>query len=171
VFEFIETSKGSQWVDYEKQIAVLPMHTRSEVWMAIIRGATGIMYFTHAWRPKFNEFEPTEEMRAELKRLNAQITRLAPVIVADAAKEKVSVSFDGDLHGELMARSHDNSLYLFINNLDLKWRGGRATIRMEGLKKGTPVEVVDEARELIADHESFSDDFAPLGVHIYRIQM
>jgi hypothetical protein len=169
VFEFIETSKGSQWVDYEKQIAVLPMHTRAEVWMAIIRGATGIMYFTHAWRPKFNEFEPTEEMRAELKRLNGQITRLAPVILADEAKEKVSISFADGLAGEVMAWSYKGSLYLFANNLDLKWRGGKATIRVEGLKRGAKIEAVDEGRELVADDGGFAEEFAPLGVHLYRI--
>jgi hypothetical protein len=170
VFEFIETSKGSQWVDYEKQIDVKPMHTRAEVWMAIIRGATGIMYFTHAWRPKFNEFEPTEEMRAELKRLNAQITRLAPVILSDPVEQPVSITFADGLAGEVMAKKHDGALYLFANNLDLKWRGGKATIDVEGLKKGTEIEVVDEDRRLIADEGKFADDFPALGVHIYRIR-
>jgi hypothetical protein len=170
VFEFIETSKGSQWVDYAKQIDVKPMHTRAEVWMAIIRGATGIMYFTHAWRPKFNEFEPTEEMRAELKRLNAQITRLAPVILSDAAEQKVSITFADELPGEVMTRKFDGSVYLFANNLDLKWRAGKATIEVEGIKHGTQIEVVDEDRHINADDGKFTDDFPTLGVHIYRIR-
>jgi hypothetical protein len=168
VMECIETSKGSQWVDYAKQIDVKPMHTRSEVWMAIIRGATGIMYFTHAWRPAFNEFEPTEEMRAELKRLNEQITRLTPAIMADEFKGKVAIAFDGDLHGEVMAREHEGSIYLFVNNLDLKWRPGKAQISVEGLKKGTKIEVIDEGREIVAEDGRFGDDFEPLAVHLYR---
>jgi hypothetical protein len=169
VMECIETSKGSQWVDYGKQIDVKPMHTRAEVWMAIIRGATGIMYFTHAWRPAFNEFEPTEEMRGELKRLNAQITRLTPVIVADEFGGKVQIAFEDGIHGEIMARQHEGSVYLFANNLDLKWRAGRATIAMEGLKKGTKIEVVDEGREIVAEEGRFPDQFEPLVVHVYRI--
>src|SRR6266850_2499639 len=171
VMECIETSKGSQWVDYAKQIEVKPMHTRSEVWMAIIRGATGIMYFTHAWRPAFNEFEPTEEMRLELKRLNDQITRLTPAIVANEFKGKVGIAFENDLHGEVMAKEHEGSIYLFANNLDLKWRAGRAEISMEGLKTGTRIEVIDESRQIVAEEGRFGDDFGPLGVHIYRIKM
>jgi hypothetical protein len=136
--------------------------------MAIIRGATGIMYFTHAWRPAFNEFEPTEEMRAELKRLNEQITRLTPAITGDEFKGKVAIAFDGDLHGEVMAKQHEGSIYLFANNLDLKWRPGKAQISVEGLKKGTKIEVIDEGREIVAEEGRFGDDFEPLAVHLYR---
>ncbi|HEV8605187.1 MAG TPA: transglutaminase-like domain-containing protein [Tepidisphaeraceae bacterium] len=168
VFECIETSKGSQWVDYAKQIDVKPEHTRAEVWMAIIRGATGIMYFTHAWRPAFNEFEPTEEMRAELKRLNGQITKLTPPILADEFAGKVGISFEDGVKGEIMAKEHEGSVYLFANDLDMK-KGGKAMISLEGLKKGQRVEVVDEGREIAAEQGNFSDEFGALGVHIYRI--
>ena len=137
--------------------------------MAIIRGATGIMYFTHAWRPAFNEFEPTEEMRVELKRLNGQITRLTPMIVADEFKGRVGISFEGDLHGEVMAKEYEGSIYLFANNLDLKWRGGHAVIEVEGLKRGSKVEVIDEGREIVAEQGKFGDDFETLAVHLYRI--
>jgi hypothetical protein len=110
-------------------------------------------------------------MRAELKRLNAQITQLAPAILSDAAKQKVSISFADGLAGEVMAKSYDGSIYLFANNLDLKWRAGTAIIEVEGLKKGTKIEVIDEAREIIADDGNFSDHFDRLGVHIYRVML
>jgi hypothetical protein len=32
VYTWIETSKGSKWMSYEKQPDVLPIHTRNEVW-------------------------------------------------------------------------------------------------------------------------------------------
>jgi hypothetical protein len=31
------------------------------------------------------------------------------------------------------------------------------------------VQVVDEGREIVADEGKFSDEFTPLGVHIYQI--
>ena len=169
VFTCIETSKGSRWITYERQKDVKPEHTRAEVWMAIIRGATGIVYFTHAWFPSFKEFAPTPEMQNELKRLNEQITRLAPAILADPAKQQVSISLAGNLQADLMAKQHEGALYLFANNLDMARKSGVATIKVEGLKKGTKVEVIDEGREVVADDGSFADEFGPLAVHLYRI--
>lgn len=171
VFAFIETAKGSRWVSYERQLDVRPEHTRAEVWMAIIRGATGVVYFTHAWRPAFTEFAPAEPMRAELKRLNAQITRLAPVILSAPAEERVTVSFAGGLTGEVTARRHAGALYLFANNLDMNGRAGAATFTVEGLRQGARVEVLDESRHLTARDGGFADDFAPLAVHLYRIPL
>jgi hypothetical protein len=169
VFAFIETSKGSRWIDADRQKDVRPEHTRAEVWMAILRGATGIAYFTHAWRPEFTEFRPDEEMQRELKRLNEQITRLAPVLLSGPARAKVSIAFEGGLAGEAAAREHEGSLYLFANNLDMKGRGGKATLSVEGLRSGSRIEVIDEARTLVADEGRFTDDFAPLAVHLYRV--
>src|ERR1035437_9847521 len=92
VYTWIETSKGSQWMTYEKQPDVLPMHTRNEMWQAIINGATAIGYFTHVWKPEFKEYGPTPEMTKELTRINAQITRLAPVILSGSAKVKIEMT-------------------------------------------------------------------------------
>jgi len=169
VIAFIETSKGSKWIGADRQKDVKPEHTRAEVWMAILRGATGIAYFTHAWVPEFTEFRPDEAMQKELKRTNEQITRLAPVLLADPSKTKATVAFTGGLKGDLLAKEHEGRLYLFANNLDMEGRSGTATLTVEGLKKGTPIEVIDEGRKLTADDGKFSDDFAPLAVHLYRI--
>lgn len=171
IFVWIETSKGSRWVTYERQKDVLPEHTRAEVWMAIIRGATGIGYFTHAWRPRFTEFAPTEAMQQELKRLNEQIARLAPAILAEPARQRVEISITDGIRGEILAREHEGHLYLFANNLDMGGRRGRATIRVDGLRKGTKVEVLDEAREISAENGQFTDDFDRLAVHLYRLRM
>jgi hypothetical protein len=169
VIAFIETSKGSKWIGYDRQKDVKPEHTRAEVWMAIIRGATGIAYFTHAWRPDFTEFRPDEEMQKELKRLNEQITRFAPVLLADPAKAKTSIVFSGGVQGEVLAKEHSGALYLFANNLDMARKSGTATLSVDGLKKGTKLEVIDEGRQIIAEDGKFSDEFGPLAVHLYRI--
>ncbi len=182
LYAWIETGKGSRWMTYEKQPDVLPIHTRAEVWMAIIRGATAIGYFTHAWQPSFTEFAPTPEMQAELKRLNTQIARLSGAILAPAAKEKVEMTLAGGLACHLKATRHDGVLWIFSQNIDLgegaeklkqfdpiNPRGGKATFTVEGLKAGTKIEVVDENRTIVAAEGGFSDEFAPLAEHIYRI--
>jgi len=184
VYAWIETSKGSRWMTYEKQADVLPMHTRNEVWQAITHGATAIGYFTHAWRPVFKEFAPTQDMQAELKRLNTQISRLAPAILAAPAQKAISMKLADGLNCHFKATRYHGDLYIFSVNMDLGKgaekarqfdpiypRGGKAVFTIEGLKAGMKVEVIDEKRAIHAEDGQFSDDFAPLAEHIYRIKI
>jgi hypothetical protein len=123
-------------------------------------------------------------MQAELKRLNTQISRLAPAILAPPFNGAISMELGAGLNCNLKATLYGNDLYLFAVNMDLGEgakdakqfdpiypRGGKATISMEGLKAGTKIEVVDENRTLEAEKGRFSDDFAPLAEHIYRIKL
>ena len=169
VYAWIETCKGTKYITYEKQKDVLPKHTRAEVWMAIIEGATGIGYFTHAWRPEFNPFAPTEDMQQELARLNRQVTRLAPAILAAPAKSKIALALEGDVPGHLKATAQNRAIYVFAQNIDVKDRAAQGTIQVEGLRTGTKVEVIDEHRTIVADEGRFNDRFDPLAEHIYRL--
>ena len=124
-------------------------------------------------------------MMAELKRLNGQITRLSAAILAAPAREKIEMRLagtSGELSCHFKATSLDGAIYLFAQNTDLgkdaaklqqfepfSPRAGRATIAVEGLKAGTKIEVVDEARTITSEEGRFADDFAPLQEHIYRI--
>ncbi|MBE7464630.1 MAG: beta-galactosidase [Planctomycetes bacterium] len=182
VWAWIETSKGSKWITYERQKDVTPEITRAEVWMAVIRGATGIGYFTHAWRPSFNEFAPGDAMQAELKRTNEQLGRLGPVLLSDPVARKASIAFDSKQPGEILLREHGGWVYLFANNLDMQdlgarkddvkaaYRAGSATLSVEGLAAGTNIEVLDENRSIQAQAGAFKDDFKPLEVHLYRFK-
>jgi len=171
LYAWIETSRGGQWTGVlERQKPVMPMHVRAEVWMAICRGATAIGYFTHIWKPEYKQFGvPPENIKA-MKEINDQITRLAPVILSDTDGVKTSIQLEGQLKGDIMAREHDGRIYLFTVNYDPLQKAGRAIIKVEGLKAGTIIEVVDEDRMLKAKSGEFADEFSPLGVHIYRIR-
>jgi hypothetical protein len=184
IYAWIETSKGSKWMTYEKQPDVLPIHTRHEVWGAIIRGATVIGYFTHAWKPSFREFAPTAEMQAELKRLNGQLTRLAPDILAPVTKRRIQMTIEGGLQCHLKATERKGTLTIFAQNQDIgidekkakqfqpiKPRGGKATFTVAGLKAGTKIEVIDENRTITATQGGFTDEFGKLAEHVYRIGM
>ena len=169
LYAWIETNVGSRWVSPSAQKPLTPRHTRAEVWMAIIRGATAIGYFTHQWRPSYRQFAPTAEMRKELRRLDDQITRLAPAILAPPATRKIEMKLTDDLACHVKATQAGDGLYVFAQSMDLK-RAGTATISVEGLKAGATVEVVDEARRLTAQAGRFSDAFEPLAEHVYRIR-
>jgi len=170
VYAWIETCKGTKWVRYDQQTDVLPRHTRAEVWMAIVRGATAIGYFTHAWQPKFSEFNCTDEMQAELKRLNGQITRLAPAILAPPAKATIRMDLGERVACHSKATSHDGAVYVFAQSLALDGPVRKARFAVGGLKAGTTIEVVDEKRAIVAADGAFADGFAPLQEHIYRIE-
>jgi hypothetical protein len=164
---------------------VLPKHTRFEVWGVLIEGATAYGYFTHAWRPEFKEFAPTAEMQAELKRLNAQVTRLSGAILAAPTSRAITMELAGGLKCHFKATESDGSLYIFAQNQDLgpggeekgqfepvSPRSAVATFTVAGLKAGATVEVVDEKRTLkAAEGGAFSDGFDGLAEHIYRIKM
>ncbi len=170
VYAWIETSKGSQWTGpLEKQKDVTPAHIRAQVWMAICNGATAIGYFTHVWQPAYSQFGVPEENRKALAEINAQITRLATAILADAPRRRVAIKAEDDTQLALLARQHDGALYLFAVNYDQRMRTARATISVEGLPEGSEVTVIDESRTIKAEQGRFGDVFAPLGVHIYRI--
>lgn len=184
VYTWIETSKGSQWMTYEKQPDVLPMHTRNEVWQAIINGATAIGYFTHVWKPEFKEYGPTPEMTKELTRLNAQITRLAPAILAGPVKNKIEMTLGEGLKCSFKATKYEGSTYIFAENNDLGQgaekakqfdpifpRTGKAVFTIAGLTAESKIEVVDEQRTIIAENGKFSDEFAPLAEHIYKLKL
>jgi hypothetical protein len=149
---------------------------------ATIRGARGIAYFTHRWQPDYQQFAPTAVMQQELKRLNVQITRLAPAVLAEPAKVEIEMKLAGDLPCHLMATEHEGATYVFAQNLDLgnnpeklrqfdpiSPRSGRAVFTVPGLAAGSRIEVLDEGRTIAAENNRFTDAFGPLGEHVYRI--
>jgi hypothetical protein len=195
----IECNKGSKWVSPAKQLDVKPEHTRFETWSALIRGATGIAYFTHKWKDpdgkeNYMTFAPKADppMLAELKRLNEQIARLAPALLAEPAggaqgQAKYGMKLagpGGELPCHFKATALDGSLWIFAQNTDLGKdpkdfkqfeqitpRTGKAAFTVAGLKAGTKIEVVDENRTILADADGFADDFGPLAEHVYKIKM
>jgi hypothetical protein len=169
VYAWIETNKGSRWVSADKQLDVTPRDTRAEVWMALIRGATAIGYFTHRWVPDYKQFAPEGEMVAALKRLNDQLTRLATALLADPASTRVEMALTDNLPCHFKATSHDGALWIFAQNTDMQKRTGTATFRVEGLQAGAKVEVVDEGRSLTTGDGAFADQFEGLAEHVYRL--
>ncbi len=170
VYAWIETSKGGQWTgDLARQKDVRPEHIRAEVWMSICRGATAIGYFTHVWKPEYAQFGVPEENARALRQINEQITRLTPAILGPPSSRAASIRSSNDVKLDLRARQSSGALYLFAVNYDERALETAATIHVEGLAAGHIVTVVDENRTLPSQDGSFADTFAPLAVHIYRI--
>lgn len=170
VYAWIETSKGGQWTGpLERQKEVTPQHIRAEVWMSICRGATAIGYFTHIWKPSYNQFGVPEENRRALREINQQITRLTPAILGSPPPQPVTIAAAAPVKLDLMAKQSGDQLYVFAVNYDERAVPAEAVIGVPGLSPGKSIEVVDESRSIGSEAGSFRDAFAPLAVHIYRI--
>lgn len=169
VYAWIETSRGGQYTgSLENQKRVEPRHIRAEVWMAICGGATGIGYFTHIWKPSYKQFGVPEENQEALAEINAQITRLAPAILSEELDRTTGIT-GTDAKVDALFRRHEDHVYVFAVNYDERQVEASPLFEIAGLKKGTAVTVVDEDRTVEAAAGGFTDTFAPLGVHIYRL--
>jgi hypothetical protein len=165
VWAILEVTNGGQWVRDDMR-APTPDEIRAEVWMAIINGATGIGYFPHVWKPKYEQSRIPPENEEALRRVNAEVTELTPVILGDPVAG-VTCESPGDLPIDVLAKQGPNGTYVFAANLLRTER--TAKISVPGLKAGTKIEVLGEGRTLTADDGAVGDTFGELAVHLYRV--
>ena len=73
-----------------------PHQVRCEVWMSIIHGSMGLIYFVHEWEPRFNESALLSDpaMLSAVTAINRQIIALAPVLNSATIKDGACVSSD-----------------------------------------------------------------------------
>ena len=145
---------------------------RTEVWMAIINGATGIGYFCHEFSPSFNEDALLDDtgMRDAVAAINQEVQDYAPVLNSLLADGSVSITAETDIETgvTILAKYFQDRLYLFTINE----RGTAldATFSIDGLEhSNTEVEVLGENRSITYSDGQFSDSFSGYGIHIYRL--
>jgi len=146
-----------------------PDQVRAEVWMSLIHGSHGLIYFVHQFKPKFQEAALLEdpEMLAAVTRLNRQIARLAPELNGPTIRDAVTVQPENpESPVDVMVKRFDDATYLFAVNM--RNHATEATFTLAGFEGSHPVEVLDENRTLAATNGSFSDRFDPWAVHLYR---
>ena len=93
-----------------------PQQVRSEVWMALIHGARGIIYFAHQFKPKFIEagLLADEEMARGVAAINRQIHELAPVLNSpDVAGGASVASSEERVPIDFVVKRHAGRTYLF----------------------------------------------------------
>jgi hypothetical protein len=151
---------------------VNPQHIRSQVWMSIINGARGIIYFVHQFEPRFIEatwFE-APEIAAAIGRINAEVQGLAKVILSPASGDIASISLRDEnripvpsANIAVTSRRQGCKLYIFAASLSNKpLRAGFNLQQASGT-----LDVIGEGRRLPAKGNGFEDDFEPYAVHLY----
>jgi hypothetical protein len=146
-----------------------PQQVKCEVWMSIIHGSMGLIYFVHEWEPKFDESALLNDagMLSAVTAINRQITELAPVLNSPTIEDAASVSSSNNaVPIAIMAKKHNGATYLFTAGM----RGDKTTATFtlqhaEGVKN---VEVIGENRTIAVKDGVFKDNFQTWDVHLYR---
>ena len=147
-----------------------PKQVKAEVWMAIIHGATGIIYFAHEFQPRFIEagLLAYPEMSQAVQKINTQIHQLAPVLNSAALKDAVVVSSsDQSVPISILCKQDERAIYVFaVAMRDAKTTG---TFTITGKLTGGKIEVVGENRSIEFAGGTYSDNFEGYGVHLYKL--
>ena len=147
-----------------------PHQVRAEVWMSLVHGSLGIVYFAHEWEPKFVEagLLADAEMSAAVAGINRQILVLAPVLNSPTVADGVEVSSSApEFPVDALAKQYRGDTYIFA--VGMRLGETQATFQIAGLEGETRAEVIDEGREIIVSDGRFTDDFAAYDAHLYRI--
>lgn len=145
-----------------------PAQVRSEVWIAIACGASGVVYFAHEFQPKFVEagLLAYPEIAAAVLAVNEEVRALAPILNRPQVRDAVQARIDGP--GELALRVHEEGRDLVVVAASLSGAPLRATFRAAGRKAGVVVRL-GEARPGRLEDGSFADEFAPYAARLYRL--
>jgi hypothetical protein len=158
-----------------------PQQVKAEVWMSIVHGSRGIVYFCHQFEPRF--IEPAlladEEMCRAVTAINREIRDLAAVInspsVADAATVTVRPAEVDPEMAKLLAaqgiavavKRSPGATHLFAVRMEASPAKGQFEVK--GLTGETTVRVLGENRTIQARNGRFEDDFGPYAVHLYQL--
>ncbi len=144
---------------------------KAEVWMSIVFGSRGLIYFVHQFKPSFNEASllADSELLQAVTRINRQIQSLAAVINSPPVADAGTVSSSNKLVPVRMSvRRYGGQTYVFAVSMYRKDTVANFTLR--GVPGRRRVDVLGEGRYLYSSEGRFSDNFAPYDVHLYRIE-
>lgn len=148
-----------------------PQQVRAEVWMSIIFGSRGLIYFVHQFEPEFVEASllADPELLPAVTAINGQIHALAAVINSPTIPDAATVESSNELVAvRFVVKKHDGATYLFAVSMFHEETTARFTVA--GLPARAVAEVIGEDRSLDVTDGSFEDDFAGYDVHLYRIR-
>lgn len=147
-----------------------PAEIRAEVWMALIHGANGIMYFAHQFKPTFIEagLLADEAVAREVAAINQQIHELAPVLNSPDLDKSERLVGSPSKKGYISAltKKHGGATYVFA--VCLMPEGEEANFQLPD-RADAKVEVIGENRSLDAPAGAWSERFEGHQVHLYKV--
>ena len=149
-----------------------PHQVKAMVWMSIIHGSTGIVYFVHEFKPAFNEHALLNdlEMLSAVTKINQQVQSLAPVIFSPSEDALIQVqSSDPAIPIACMVKQVKNELYIFAVNMRNK-----PVQAAFSLQKDLPIQEIQEtekSRVIPIKDKKFNDVFESYDVRIYKANL
>lgn len=152
---------------YDPDRRPTPAEIRAQVWMSIIAGSRGIVYFLHEWKPSFREdalFRYPDSQR-EVTRINSEIEQLATVINAGSAAE---ARVEADVKTASMARQHGGAIYVFVSALEPKPARIRVKLGQHTAPAGA---AIGEDRPVLVKDGIIEDEMPAWGVRLYKVAL
>jgi hypothetical protein len=146
---------------------VMPAQLRAEIWMAIIHGASGIVYFVHEFAPAARSdaiFRYPDIVR-EVAAQNKLIRSMAAVLNGPNV-DGVTVQSDVPI-ATLVKRDHDTA-YVFA--VSMENRASQPRFELKGLDGARVMDLV-QGRSIPIAQSGFQDSFEGYGVHIYKLSL
>jgi hypothetical protein len=157
-------------IENEEQKAT-PRQVRAEVWMSLIHGSTGLVYFVHEFKPKFNEHALLDDpaMLAAVKAINQEIQSLAQVLNSPTLPAGALVqSSIPEVPIDALAKRQGEFTYVFA--VAMRDAPARGTFLVRDVLPEATAEVIGEGRNVNVRNGRFKDDFGPYDVHLYKIR-
>jgi hypothetical protein len=148
-----------------------PQQIRSEVWMSLIKGSRGIVYFVHQFEPNFIEASLLDdpELLEAVTHLNRQITELAPVLNSPSLLNAVAIESDLEKPPlDVMCKRYGNSLYVFVANV----RPEKSVAKLRLLNPSsasTQAREIENGSEVMIRDSIINLEIAGYGIVLYRI--
>ncbi len=148
-----------------------PQQLRAQVWMSVIHGAAGILYFCHQMTPdpEFNETDCLDDppTAAALTAINQELSTLAPALNSQSyALSPISSNAQVPVHAVLKQLGSER--YVFAAGM--ADGATSASFSLAGIGEPSSIEVIGEGRSLIPANGAFSDTFEPYAVHLYLLR-
>jgi hypothetical protein len=147
-----------------------PQQVKAEVWMSLIRGSQGIIYFVHEFKPQSNSAAllADPDMLAAVTAINKQIHELATVLNSPTIADAASVVFSpAETPVEFLVKRHGTDLYIFA--VAMRPAMATATFKLADPAVQLKAEVLGESRSVVIKDGQFRDTLQPWDVHLYRI--
>ena len=147
-----------------------PQQIRSEVWMSLIKGSRGIIYFVHQFEPSFKEASllDDQELLPAVTALNRQITALAPVLNSPSVMDAVAKESLGESTLEFMCKRFAGGLYVFVANMASE--NSAAQLRLMGpVSDSTRAIEIESGAAVELRDSGFKVQLPGYGIGLYRI--
>jgi hypothetical protein len=146
---------------------------RAEVWMSIIHGSKGLIYFIHG-KTSIKNFDPRALLRPEnadrlaaFTQMNCEIQHLAPVINSPTVEGLVSMdSIDNSSPVDFAVHFYEGMTYIFAVGMRQEITAKQFNLPYY---PDTQIDVIGENRQLNISNHVFTDTFNGYESHIYKI--